>query len=93
MITEEETSINLFSRFNTIDEPSGQLLIQSSVLPYNASNPYVNYSVATLVGGQAEIDSVTGLLTAKANGTVTVTGTAADGSGVTGTKVITITNQ
>lgn len=65
------------------------LQMSAAVLPLNATNPAVVWSVATLVGGTATI-SVGGLLTATGVGTVRVTATAADGSGITGTLVITI---
>jgi hypothetical protein len=77
---------------STITENGGTLLMSASVLPETAVDKSVTWSVATLVGGTATI-SAAGLLTATGNGTVTVTATANDGSGVTGTKVITISNQ
>jgi hypothetical protein len=66
---------------------AGSLQLSAGVLPANASIKDVvwsvnNTSVATI--------SSTGLLTAVANGTVTITATAADGSGVTGTLEIVI---
>ena len=77
---------------STITENGGTLLMSASVLPETAVDKSVTWSVATLVGGTATI-SAAGLLTATGNGTVTVTATANDGTGVTGTKVITISNQ
>jgi hypothetical protein len=76
----------------TITEKGGTLLMSAYVLPETAIDKTVTWSVATLDGGTATI-SATGLLTATGNGTVTVTATANDGTGVTGTLVITISNQ
>lgn len=59
-----------------------------SVLPSNATNQLVNYSVDN--SAVATINAKTGLLTGVSPGTVTVTATAVDGSGVSGTKSITI---
>lgn len=60
----------------------------ANVLPANATNNTVTWSV-TPGTGNATI-SATGLLTATANGTVTVIATANDGSGVIGTMTVTI---
>jgi len=68
----------------------GTVQMFAGVLPLNASNPAVVWSVATLANGGAATISATGLLTATHAGTVTVTATAADGSTTTGTMVITI---
>jgi uncharacterized protein YjdB len=69
----------------------GTLQMIANVLPLNAYNKTVTWSVTNLTG-QATI-SASGLLTAAANGMVRVTATANDGSGVTGQKDIKITNQ
>jgi LPXTG-motif cell wall-anchored protein len=69
----------------------GTLQMLASVLPNNATDPSVTWSV-TPGTGSATI-STTGLLTAAGNGTVTVIATANDGSGVIGTFVITISGQ
>ncbi len=57
--------------------------MSAAVLPSNAANKTVTWSVANGTG-QATISS-TGLLKAVSNGTVTVKATANDGSGVYGT--------
>ncbi len=67
----------------------GTLLMSAVVTPSNAANRTIAWSVATLAGGTAAIDSITGLLTATGNGTVRVTATNA-ASGVVGTKDITV---
>lgn len=63
----------------------------ATVTPAEASNKAVTWSVENGTG-KATISS-TGLLTAVADGTVTVKATAKDGSGVIGTTTITISNQ
>jgi uncharacterized protein YjdB len=74
----------------TID--GGTLQLTASVLPANATNKTVTWSIS---GGSAyaTINASTGLLTAVDNGSVTVRATAADGSGVFGTTTVTISNQ
>lgn len=70
---------------------SGTLQMSASVLPGNASDSTVMWSVINGTG-TATISSG-GLLTASTNGTVTVRATANDGSGVYGEKQITISGQ
>jgi uncharacterized protein YjdB len=76
---------------NTISSDNGSLLLSASVLPVNATNQAVTWSVINGTG-EATISS-SGLLTAIANGTVTAIATANDGSGVHGSLVVTISNQ
>jgi hypothetical protein len=71
-------------------EDGSTLQMSAVVLPVNATNPSVAWSVAS-GSGTATIDASTGVLTAAGAGTVTVTATANDGSGVIGTEQITIT--
>ena len=75
----------------TISTDDGTLQLSAAVLPDNATNKAVTWSI-TNGTGQATINS-SGLVTAVANGTVTVKSTANDGSFVSGTLVITISNQ
>ncbi len=75
----------------TITTDGGTLQLSASVLPSNATNKTVTWSI-TSGSGLATITS-TGLITAIDNGTVTVRATANDGSGIYGTLTITITNQ
>jgi uncharacterized protein YjdB len=75
----------------TIATDKGTLQLSAAVLPANATNKAVTWSL-TNGTGQATINS-TGLVTATANGAVTAKATANDGSGVSGTLVITISNQ
>jgi uncharacterized protein YjdB len=74
-----------------ITTDNGTLQLNAAVLPANATNKAVTWSL-TNGTGQATINS-TGLVTAAANGTVTAKATANDGSGVYGTMIITISNQ
>jgi|GEM_PF-1901518 len=68
----------------------GTLAMSAEVLPADATDPSVTWSVAAGTGA-ATIDATTGVLTATGVGTVTVTATTNDGSGVTGTLEITVT--
>ena len=68
----------------------GTLQMNAAVTPSNASNPTVTWSV-TNGTGKAIINASTGLLTGTVLGTVTVTATATDGSGLSGTELITVT--
>lgn len=75
----------------TITTPGGTATYTASVTPGNATNKNVTWSV-TPGTGNATIDQ-TGKLTSVADGTVTVVATAADGSGVTGTKQVTLSGN
>jgi len=74
----------------TIETAAGTLQMIATVLPENADETAITWSVSD--EGITTI-STSGLLTAVANGTVTVTATATDGSEVTGSADITITGQ
>ena len=76
---------------STITTQGGSLQMVATVLPTNATNPTVSWSVANGTGS-ATINP-TGLLTAVSDGTVTVTATSTDGSNVSGSTVITLSNQ
>lgn len=69
----------------------GTLQMEASVLPSYADDNTYTWSV-TNGTGSASI-SPSGVLTAISDGTVTVTATANDASGVTGDAIITISNQ
>ncbi len=75
----------------TITTNNGTLQLSAAVLPANATDKTVTWSISNGTG-QAII-STAGRLTAVDNGTVTARATANDGSGVTGTMNITISNQ
>jgi uncharacterized protein YjdB len=76
---------------STIYTDGGTLQMEATVLPTNATDKSVTWSV-TDGTGSATIDA-NGLLTATSNGTVTIKATANDASGVSGTGEITISNQ
>lgn len=76
---------------SSISTDDGTLQLNAAVLPSDATNKSVRWSVVNGTG-QAVISS-TGLLTAISNGTVTAKATANDGSGVYGTLNISISNQ
>jgi len=76
----------------TITADGGSLQMNAAVDPANATYKNVMWSVVNGTG-TATIDVTGGLLAAKRNGTVTVIAKAMDGSGVTGTLVITISGQ
>jgi len=75
----------------TISTDNGTLQLSADILPEDATNQNVSWSV-TNGTGEATISS-TGLVRAVENGTVTARATANDGSGVYGTLEITISNQ
>ena len=89
VVSSPVTSITVSSAGSvTTVAPGSTLQFTATVLPANATNPAVTWSVVDNTG-TATI-SPAGLLTAGVSGTVTVTATAQDGSGVTGTQQITL---
>jgi len=84
-------SISVASLNDVINTDKGTLQMNADILPADATNKSVIWSVIKDTG-DASIDSF-GLLTAVSNGTVTVKAAANDGSGKSGTKTITISNQ
>jgi len=84
------STINVTSVGNPITVANGGTLqMSATITPANATNQTIVWSVATLAGGTATIDSITGLLHAMGVGTVRVTATNL-ASGVTGVKDIII---
>ncbi|MFA9215291.1 MAG: Ig-like domain-containing protein [Candidatus Methylacidiphilales bacterium] len=75
---------------NSINTQGGLLQLTAAILPTNAANQQVIWSISDT--NLATITQ-TSLVTAKANGTVIVSATAADGGGATAAKTITISNQ
>ena len=75
----------------TITTDNGTLQLNTAITPTNASNQTVTWSL-TNGSGVATI-STSGLVTAVSNGTVTATATANDGSGISGSLVINLSNQ
>lgn len=76
---------------SSITSKGGKLQLTAEVSPENATNKAVAWSLEN-GSGKATINA-TGLVTAVSNGTVTVIATAADGSGIEGKKIITISGQ
>lgn len=76
---------------STISVNDGTLQLSASVLPVDATNKNVTWSISSGTGS-ATISSG-GLVTAVSDGTVTARATANDGSGVYNDMVITISNQ
>ncbi len=76
---------------DAITTKGGTLQLTVEVLPADATNKAVTWSVENRTGS-ATINEL-GLLTAVSDGTVTVTATAADSSGIVGTKSIAISGQ
>jgi len=74
-----------------IDTMDGTLLLSAEILPLDATNQMVVWSVENGTG-EATIDQ-DGLLTAVYNGTVTVKATSDENALIFGTKEITISNQ
>jgi len=83
------TSITITGQ-STIITKSGSTLLTANILPANANNKTILWSISD--SNLATITHI-GLVTAKANGTVIVTATAADGGGAKATKTIAISNQ
>ena len=88
----EVASLTVTSPADVITVDKGTLQMGADLLPADAGFKEVVWTV-TNGTGMATIDAATGILSAFSNGTVTVTGTAKDGSGVSNTKVITLSNQ
>ncbi|NJK97041.1 MAG: Ig-like domain-containing protein, partial [Bacteroidales bacterium] len=76
---------------SSIITDKGTLQMQASILPADASNKEVTWSISA--GSNNGNISSKGLLSALKNGALTVKATAKDGSGVIGTKNINITGQ
>jgi hypothetical protein len=76
---------------STIIMNGGTLQMEASVLPLNADDATYTWSIVNGTGS-ATIDG-TGLMSALTDGTVEVIATANDASGISGSSIITITNQ
>lgn len=84
------SSVTLTADNDTIDVYQGSLQINAAILPEEATNKNLLWSVSDTTLAMIE---QSGVLTALHNGTVTVTATATDGSGVSGTIDIVLINQ
>lgn len=76
---------------STISTLGGTLQMEATVLPINADD--MTYAWSVVSGTGSALLSASGLLTAVTGGTVIVTATANDASGMVGSKTITISNQ
>lgn len=87
------SSINVSSQGNitAISDPSGTLQFFAQVIPANASNNAVTWSISQ-GSGIASVDP-SGLVTALNNGTAVVRATAQDGTGIFGEMTLTVSNQ
>ncbi|NQX67241.1 discoidin domain-containing protein [Paenibacillus alba] len=89
-------SITVTSPRDLINLLGGSLQMSAVVSPVNATNASVTWNVYETDGSptnKAAIDKDSGLLTVSKVGVVKVVATAADGSGVKGEKLISITSQ
>ncbi|OJU09227.1 MAG: hypothetical protein BGN88_04220 [Clostridiales bacterium 43-6] len=84
-------SLIVTSSTDLITENNGELQMGVSVLPVDATNKNIYWSVKAGTGNAAI--SPTGKLKALRNGTVTVVATTADGSAISASKIITMSNQ
>jgi uncharacterized protein YjdB len=75
----------------TIETDDGTLQMVATILPTNATEQTVTWSLSN--GGGHAVISPTGLVTAKSNGKVTVRAAANDGSGLYGEREVVISNQ
>ncbi len=87
-----QISVTSNTGVSTITANGGTLQMKASVLPTDANNQDVTWSIEDRTGS-ASIDPSTGLVTAISNGTVTVKATAKDGSGIVGSTTIAISGQ
>lgn len=86
-----EINVSGTGSVNVIETQSGTLQMIAEVIPENATNKEVAWSVTEVTGGATISED--GLLTAVKNGTVIVNATSTDGSNITGSTEITISNQ
>ena len=84
-------TVNSAGLESTITIDNGTLQLYADVLPSNATNKSVAWSIAGGTG-QASV-SPSGLVTAITDGTVTAVATSTDGTAISGIIEITITNQ
>jgi len=87
----EVTSLTVTSSTAVITTDNGTLQMSAAYFPANAGYQFCTWSVENGTG--MAIISTDGLLSAIANGIVTVVATAKDGSGVVAKKEITLSNQ
>jgi hypothetical protein len=91
VIPVESISISSVAGTTAITSANGKLQLSATVLPADATNKSVSWSVVNL-SGMASI-SASGIMTAEKNGTVKAVASANEGSGIKGEFLITISNQ
>lgn len=85
------TKIITIKTMAEITTNGGTYQVNAAILPEDATDKSLVWTITNGMG-KANINT-TGLVTAVGNGTVTVEATAMDGSGISGTLNIEITNQ
>lgn len=83
--------INISNQMADITTNGGTYQVKAAILPADASDKSLTWSITS--GMEKATINNSGLVTAVANGTITVKAIANDGSGVYGTLQINITNQ
>lgn len=83
--------INISNQMAAISTNKGTYQVTANILPANATNKTLTWSITNGMGNATV--NTSGLVTAVANGTATVKAASNDGSGVSGTLDIVITNQ
>jgi len=78
---------------NNITTEGGTLQMEATVLPDYASNKSITWTMTSVPAANVATINSSGLLTAKGNGTVTVTATTSDGSNVIGSTTVYISGQ
>jgi len=87
-----QISVTSNTGISTITANGGTLQMKASVLPSNANDQDVTWSIEDRTGS-ASIDPSTGLVTATSNGTVVVKATANDKSRIVGSTTVSISGQ
>jgi hypothetical protein len=90
-IVAESVTVSAAGGATTIATDEGTLQMSADVLPADAGNKNVSWTVVNETG--TAFISSTGLLHALTNGTVTVTGTTKDGSAKSASMQVTLTHQ
>jgi uncharacterized protein YjdB len=86
-----EIVINITNQMAAITTNKGTYQVTATILPVDATDKSLTWSITN--GMDKATVNTSGLVTAVANGTATVKALANDGSGVSGTLDVVITNQ
>jgi uncharacterized protein YjdB len=87
----DSIAVSSLTGIDTIDFDAARMQLTAEVFPSDATIPDVTWAISS--GSDKAWITENGLLIARFDGKVTVTASSADGSGVTGSKEIIITNQ